>query len=364
MDIFGLTPIDSALAAWGLNISTRLSDFLFIQTPIGVLAFAIGFLYAVFQSAREANFKYFVIFVFISLAGTLLFIVPQRQQSVIKSASEIYGRPSAITAQVIKNSQTNDHSMPLLLSFFAQMIDSISFGAINRVDESLNSQSPFLSDPFKIQKISLQANGWINSPITDVVLRQDVDDFIYAQYLPSLIMRKDIQWSDIQARLTSNPQCPLGEIKSSLSALSISHEHIDDEFMTAIIHGQCSANKSLWLKWAGGIQALFPYAYGWGNFCLYVSFPFLILALVVFRRMNLFFQYIEIFFWIKSWILCAAAGFYISLFALRIQGQTSSGINWFWDYPWYLAVGSIFLILMPILTFIGIHQSFQFINRS
>ena len=43
MDIFGLTPVDASLSAWGLNVAQSIIEFLFFRTHLGVVAFAIGF---------------------------------------------------------------------------------------------------------------------------------------------------------------------------------------------------------------------------------------------------------------------------------------------------------------------------------
>ncbi len=392
MDVFGLTPIDSAIEAWGLNCSQKITDYLFFQTSIGILAFAIGFVGSVWQSAQNANFKYFFIFIGIFLISFLLFIIPQRQEPTIKSAVEVYGK-SELSAQVIKASQTNDHTMPLMLSFIVQMADAISIGTIFVVDASLNSDLRFLSNPFGVQRLSLQSYQFINSPINDVGLRRDLDEFSYTYYLPALSMYinshqvnslKDFwigdlrivrnysqegnqKWQEIKSRLLDfikDPQNPWEDMKNILRGFSISVSNLDDQIMSSIIRGQHFQSDRLWIQWAGSIQTYFPYLYGGANFCLFLVFPFLILALIIVRRIGLVMRYIEIFIWIKSWVLSAAFSFFISLVVAQIQARVSPDASWFWDYPYYLLVASVFLILMPILSFIGIHRSFQLINRS
>jgi hypothetical protein len=185
MEIFGLTAPDAALAAEGLHVSQRLIELLFFQTHIGVLTFAIGFIWMVWQSSKEGNFKHLAIFVFISLAGFLLLIVPKRPESPIKSAAEVYGTTPAVTAQSLIQSNS---SMPLMLSYLSQMADAVSFSAINRVDALFDRSLRFLSNPFDIQKYSLQAYQMIHGPLPDVGLREDVNNFIYASYVPALIM--------------------------------------------------------------------------------------------------------------------------------------------------------------------------------
>jgi hypothetical protein len=391
MDIFGLTPIDAALSAWGLNSSHELTRILFIQTPVGAVAFAIGFLWSTFQSAKEANFKYFVIFIVITLTGLFLFILPSHQEPLIRSSSEVYGT-STVTAQSLKDSQTPHHSMPLILSFCAQMVDAISISAIKILDNPLNGKLSFLSDPFGIQRLSLQANQVIHAPIADVNLRQDLNDFIYLQYLPSLYMytnknpSHDLtslwvgderivqhyspqarhQWGVIRSHvveLIKSPEYPWENIKEVFKQMHIPMRNEDNQIITSMIQQKDRPDAAPWLIYAGNMQIFFPYVYGWANFCLYAAFPFLMLALIIFRQMNLFLRYIEVFVWIKSWTFCAAGSYYMSLIAARIQGQASNGITWFWEYPYYVAVAGIFLMLTPILTFMAIHQSFQLLNK-
>jgi hypothetical protein len=135
--------------------------------------------------------------------------------------------------------------------------------------------------------------------------------------------------------------------------------------MASMIRGQYNVGKSSWIKWVSGVQGFFPYIYGAANFCLYVSFPFLMLVLMIFCRMSLFLKYMESFIWIKSWTMTSGIAYYISLFVAQIQAQASDNVNWFWDYPYFVAVSSVLLIVLPIVSFVGIHQSFQFLtNRS
>ncbi|MBI3602717.1 MAG: hypothetical protein HY209_07495 [Candidatus Omnitrophica bacterium] len=394
MDIFGLTSIDTALATWGLNSAQKLTVFLFIQTPAGIAAFATGFLWSLWQSVQESNFKYFAVFIFISLTGILLLITPQRPEPAIKSAMEAYGTNSGITAKSLKDSQTNEHRMPVVLSFIGQMFDAMNIGAISIFDSTLTGNTRFLSNPFGLQKISLQANYIVNSSIADVRLKEDLDDFIYAHYLPSLMMYKNdasslsdfyslwpghtkilgyyssnerSQWDDLKSRLTrliNDPQGPWPKIKNILKQMNTQNDNLDDQIMASIIQGQSHHSTGRWwLYWTGWVQTFFPYIYGAGNFCLYAGFPMLMLAMMIMRRMSLFLRYAEMFIWIKSWALTAAMSYYISLMVAGLQAQTSSQANWFWDYPYYVVVASILLCLIPILTLVSIHYSFQLINN-
>ncbi len=389
MDIFGLTPIDSALSAWGLICSQKLTEFFFSQSHLGITAFAIGFVWSVWESSREANFKYFAIFIVLSLVGIFLFILPQRQETNIKSAMEAHGGGNINpTAQSLKDSQTHDNSMPLVLSFIGQMADMVNMGAISILDNTLSNSAHFLSNPFGLQKLSFQAYQLTHSPIADASLKQDLDDFIYAHYLPSLNMylnkaqaadlhtlwpgdaritrlyssNQRSQWDDLKNGLSNLLQDPQswGKIRSSLSQTNIFGNNLDNQIIASVVNAQLYHSKShSWWNWASIVPTSFPYILGWGNFCLYVGFPPLMLSLIIVRRMTLFLKYVEIFIWVKSWTITAAISYYISLMAARIQAQTSTQYNWFWDYPYYALLASMLLCLMPILTLVGIHQGFS-----
>ena len=390
MDIFGLTPIDTALSSLGLNCSQRLIEYLFVQTRIGVVAFLGGFFLNLWQSANKGNLRYLITYFFISLTVIFLLIIPKRQEPSIISAQEIYGAASTITAQSIKDMQTSEHAMPTILSFAGQMADSMSIGAIYTLDNILSFNVRFLPSPFGPQELSLQANQFLISSVSDVHLRDDLDDFIYAQYLPSLLMYKNnaknlidihslwpghqdilkyyssiqnTQWEALKERLKNfinDPKSLWKRIKELLISFGVQQNNLDDQIMASIIRGQINrTNTSLLWYWTGMMQVGFPYMYGFANYCLYVSFSVLMLAIVSMCRLNLFLRYIEVFVWVKSLPLSAALSFYISLFIVRIQIQTSPLVNWFWDYPYYAVVASVLLCLLPLVSFFVIHQSFQ-----
>ncbi len=384
MDIFGLTPIDAALSAWGLNCSQKLTEFFFNQTFLGVTAFVAGFVWSLWQSVREVNFKHFAVFVVISLTGTILFIPHKYQQSSVKSAVEVYGA-SKNTAQSINVTLTNGHTIPTILSFIGQMADMVSIGTISILDAALSNNAKFLGDPFGPQKLSLQIHQIVHAPLEDVHLRESLGDFIYAQYLPSLIMYQNktpilydlhslspekfrydnSQWDNLKLRLgTLTAAGPWARIKGTLSQMGIRQNNLDEAIFASIIRGQIQAGENNWpWSWAMSTQTFFPYIMGWANFCVYVSFPVLMLAIVIVRRMGLFLRYAEIFLWVKSFYLTSAISYYISLMIAHLQAQTSVQANWFWDYPHYAVVASVLLCLMPVLTLLGVHQSFQLINH-
>lgn len=367
MDIFGLTPIDSALAAWGLNCAQVLVDFLFKRTQVGLAALVIGFLGSLWQSAREGNLKHFVTFVFICLIGPLLFITPTRHEPAVKSAVEVYGS-SSVSAKSIKDTQTNAHTMPLMLSFVGQAADMVSVGIVFLIDNSLSNDTHFLKNPFDPQKLALEANQIIHAPIADPDLKRDVDDFIYAVYLPSLIINKNdsgvFDHSEDLKNQLKNLMIPIEKIRILLNQLGSASNNMDDQIIKSIIRGQIDQHKSL-LIWpfASILYSFFPYILGWANFCLYIFFPVLMLMIMVFRRLSLFLRYLEVFCWIKSWVLGAAIAYYMSMLMAHLQAQSSVSANWLWDYPYFVLLSVFLLCLMPVLTGILTRRLFQQVNH-
>ena len=393
MDIFGLTPVDAALSAWGLNVAQSFIEFLFYRTHLGVAAFAIGFLYSVWQSAREGNFKHFAVFVFICISGFLLVLVPHRQEPHVKSVMEAYGT-SNISAQDIKNSQTTVNTMPLFLSYLGQTVDSTSIGIISTVDNALVDGFRFMNEPLGIEKLSVQVNQMVNAPMANIGLRKDLDDFIYAYYLPSLNMYINAhaqtvdlsslwpgqtnivnnystqgaqKWSEIRnslLRFINTPREPLVKIKRLLQQLNITSNEIDNQLLRSIIQHQMNRqDHRSFVFFVGAIHNLFPYIYGWANFCLYVSFPVFILGLIIFSRVSILLGYLEIFIWVKSWVLTTAIAHYVAMVAFRIQIHHSTEVHGIWEYPYFSMLAAILVCLMPVLSFIGLRRSFQMINN-
>lgn len=386
MSILGLTPIDTEISVFGLVWSEKLNDLFFVKSQIGLVAFAVGFLGSLWESSKRANFKYFIVFLCIFFTGLFLFVIPQHLLGSIKSAQETYG------SSTFNYSFPSNAPAPLLLSYFSQAMDAVSFTAISRADELFDDNLKFLSSPFGIQKLSFQSNALLNTPLPDVRLREDLEDFLYAFYWPSLMLYahdynlsqfdllwpgdKQIasyysysaqnQWTKLESRLKAfinTPSSIWSLTKERLHKISSSQDNFDNQILSSMINAQYDPKNKMWLKWATYVHVAFPYLLGWGNFCLYVSFPFLMLAILIVRRLGLLLHYLECFLWVKSWIPCAAISFYISLLTARVQAETSTNIVWFWECPYFVLIGSFLLLFVPIISFLGIHKSFQWGSR-
>ncbi len=369
MEVLGLTPVDSALSWWGLNVSQALTEAFFSNTHLGLVAFSIGFFWSIWEMTKKGSYQPFLIFIFISICGILLLIFPKRQEPIeYKSKMEQMGEVS-INAKTLKNSQTSLHTVPVVLSFMAQGVDGIIADAINIIDLSLSDSKKFLRNPFGLQKLSLEANQYLYAPISNTELQGDVEDFIYAQYTPSLLIDKNDAHvfegkEAFKNSLLTMRGSPWVKVQDFLKQMGSASDVVQNNIVLSIIHGQMHQVQSSFI-WplSCAIYNFFPYILGWANFCLYASFPVLMLALIIFRRFNIFLRYAEAFIWIKSWVLTAAMAHHGSLIMAYMQAQFSNEPNWFWEYPYYSFMAAFLLCLMPLLSLIGIHKCFQSINN-
>jgi len=393
MEVFGLTPIDAALSARGLYWSYQISQFIFIQTPLGLLSCVIGFLYSVLRSGQQANFKYFSIFAFIAISGALLFILPNRQVSVIKSAVEVFGQTINESGRSTDSLNIDYLHISVLLSFLSQLIDSISWGALSLMDSSLAKPLRFLNDPFSIHKLSLRFNEWQLDPITDIHLQRDLNDFYYAHFIPSLIKyqkqhgdlqdthliwpghleilrfysnKERTEWDSLKRRvliLMNGSSDEWRQMRALMPQLELSLTDLEDQVVADSVTAVNRSARPLWLSICSGMLMSFPYVYGAVSACLFLAWPLLMVVVVITSRLSLLLTYLGGFIWVKSWVFCAALSYYVSLMVLHVQAEGALDFHWFWEYPYYLAIGSGLLILLPIFSLLIIYQGFQWVSH-
>jgi hypothetical protein len=392
VNIFGITPIDTALSAWGLSFSYILSEYLFLKSPIGVLIFLLAFIGSILETVKKVNIKHVLLCVFLSFVVFFLLILPKREPVEIKSAVELHTGNSSLTAQSLKDAQIDSFQMPLFLSLFAQLTDVVSINVVSLIDQTLNKDLKFFKGSFHLQKLSLEANHMINSSFTDQSLKEELDNFMYVDFLPAFIMHQTEQrdrvgliwpgheqiltlytaegaerWKILNQRfkkMIDSPHLIWKEVRETINQIKpIQENDFDEQLIASMIKGQYSLKNNDWITWMGRVQLFFPYIQGWANFCLYASFPFVIVILILSRDINVILYYLEAFIWIKSWTLGAATSFYCSLFAARIQSLTSTEISWFWNSPYYVVFASVLLVLMPFLALMAIHTVFKFIGN-
>lgn len=380
MNLFGLTPIDAALSALGLNFAQLITDVL-TKSSLAALFFIVSVLFGIARLIRSGNYRVLASLFLLTLAVIFL-LFPHRSEGAILSAAERYGQ-STQSSQVIKDRIFNYHQVPVLLTFVNQSGTAFFVGIIHALDKFVPQGAAFLSAPFAPQTHALIIREEIQGGIGDLDLRQDLNLFLYDHYLPALVLLKrdspntDIallwpgdarinsyysiaarrQWSSLESALRRYFDLNTNfseKARSNMTFLTGPADAVDKALIKSVVNRQLNIltktsrtdfiwRSSLWLLNS------FPYVYGIGNLALAVFFPFLILMLVIKRNAGLLFGYLKALVWIKSWVLTAAVSSYFSLMMARLHPQTSDP-SWVWEEPYYATAAAIALVILPFMT--------------
>ncbi len=422
-NIFGITPVDAALSAVGLNISQSLFDFLFGPSKIAYLCFVIGFLYTLWQCAIRANYRLALTHLAIYMACLIIVFIPANasQEGVITSAWEFYSaqdtpsnqpllhQPPALSTQALKSAYApmdQQRAMPALLSFVGKTIDSFNRGSVAVISEAMPAYAQYLKYPFGLQEVSLRLHDQVQAGIMDIRLKQEAQDFIYDHYLPAISMFKqnntsvmtDLSiygpsntritayysqtaqqdWNDRQGDLkanikTSMPSLWRGDM-DILGALypqdnaTAGNERVSDEdmFLDALMQSEARAlatekpKKQEWL-WQAAKLLLhsYPYAQGGANLCLYAVFPIVLCVAMAFARLQSLMHYVQSFVWVKSFTLTAALAYGISFLIAHAQSSTGD-IRVFWQAPYFALAAGILAYVLPVVMFVVVYRGIKF----
>ncbi len=383
MDVFGLTPIDTALSVYGLNLSQALLDYIFNHSKIGYVAFVVGFLISVGKTAKSGSFRLLVTHFAIWIACMIIVLSPTKADGDFKSAWEAYSpsiaaTQSRTTAKSLKNEQTQLNRMPVVLSYVGQSLESFAIGAINFINPANTSnqhdldQLLFLKYPFRFQLLSLGLHREVMEGVDDIHLREAMESFSYDHFLPALTMLKYKLPSEheltqanqgvaqtfnlfdhVPSTLTEyySPQGiqEWGALKRNVSAYLIRKNIlpdvnnmlrefysstqqrnliIDNNVIDALVQGEArhlapaQVKRSDWLWQAGDLLLQsYPFAQGWANLTIYLLFPIVICLVMTLARVEILFNYAKAFLWVKSLSFTAALAYLISLFIARVQAQ-------------------------------------------
>ncbi|MDO8675424.1 MAG: hypothetical protein Q7K71_04835 [Candidatus Omnitrophota bacterium] len=322
-----------------------ITDYVFINTPLGIAAFTAGFLLSLWYSAKSSNFSRFFLFAFIALSIYLLYIVPRRQED----------------------------RAPVLFAFASDMADAVFKGAI------------VLEDPFAPHRLSFQMRAFVRQGVQDPALKDRLSEFVHAHYLPALGMTGLRVWpGDPQVVRHYSPQAKtewrglsqdlLGILNSPASPWPAAREYLfrstetssgdlDDQALRSLVQYEVGAGSPgplmtggetpplLW-KICGWVFAVFPYMYSIANASLGIVFPFTLLAMLFTCDFSFLTAYARNFIWIKSWVLGGALCHFASLAMASAQARQALSAAWFWEYPTYAVFGALLLCLMPLMTFL------------
>ncbi len=416
MDIFGITPVDSALSVLGLNLSQGLMDFLFQESKIGYLCFCIGFCYQIYRCTKEVNYwpllRHFCIFI----ACLITVGTSTRHEENISSAWEAYCpanhasrdssicAPPALSTETLKSKIFNPHQrgskeMPALLSFLGQSFDLFTIGIISALSRLMPDDFQYLKYPFDIQDRALDLQRKVKLGIADLSLKQKAQDFIYTHYLPALILVKNTsadpvkdlsihgfssttiinkyspdvkaQWEGLKTRIQHaiNMDTTWPEIKLMLDRRypQQGNTHRDNYFIDAVMFNEVKAldkeyaQKSNWLwQAAQGLLQSYPYAQGMANLSLYVFFPVVLCLILTFARVDFLLCWIKSLVWVKLWVLTACLAYWASLLIANAQAQLAGGIKWFWQEPYFALGAGVLVYFTPLMMFFLVFKGINF----
>jgi hypothetical protein len=423
--IFGISPVDSALSAFGLSLSQTLMDFLFNKSQIAYLSFSVGFCYHIFKCSKEVNYRPLLGHFAIFLACLIILWTDAHDESTVTTNSEIRitsawesyctqhnaspdsttCRPSTIKTQDLISSQISSSFKFSLLSYLAEAIDSFSIGSINALTQLMpETHIKYLTHPFGIQDTALRLHEEVKKGIIDLSLKGKVQNFIYVHYLPALIMLKNkedltnlslygpnhIKITELYSDAVKNEWITLREdiktnylvvgystwdyakkiFNSNYSLWNQSSGNVDDIYIDALIRTEAGhidekhASRSDWLwQLANGLLQGYPYAQGLVNLLLYVIFPLVLCLSFTFARLDFLFYWALSFFWIKSWVLTAALAYWVSLMMASAQFQTVGGIKWFWQEPYFALGAGILVYVLPLIMFFIVFKGINFVYQ-
>lgn len=370
------------MSTQGLAASWQVLQFFFLKTAIGSVVCVIGFFLGLIASLKEGNFKRLALLVVLILTIIFVFVLPYRQEADVRSAVDVYGYHEPSIKQ-------DPLRLPIVFSFIAQAVDSIVMAVIFLLDYGVDAQLRFLKSPFALQALSFDTYQFVHQPIENAQLTKSIENFVYAVYLPSLIKCRQkgecndhssrmwsghpkiiayysteqrARWQELERQLRHFINSPNGiwpDAKEALSVLKTSKDDWDDRLISSMMRASTLKTKDRWITLGFLINVSAAYVYGWANYAVYLAFPFMLLLMLIALSPKVLIVYLEIFVWVKSWVLGAAFSYYASLLAARVQAAGSSDIGWFWEAPYYLGLGSFLLLLVPFISFLAVHRLFS-----
>src|SRR3989338_3412196 len=225
-----------------------ITDYVFINTPLGIAAFTAGFLLSLWSSAKSANFNKFFVFAFLSLSVFSLIVVPRRQED----------------------------RAPVLFVFVSDAADAVFKGAL------------FVEKPFAPHRLSFQMRAFIRQGITDHALKDRLSEFVHAHFLPVLGMtglrawpgdpqvvshyssQAKAEWRGLSQdllRILNASASPWPAAREYLSQWAVGARHavplqgdLDNQALRSLVQQEVGARHAVPLLWeiCGWAFAIFP----------------------------------------------------------------------------------------------------------
>jgi hypothetical protein len=185
--IFGITPIESAFEAMGLHNAFVIIRYLFIGSPFGAIAFAIGFFFSLSSFLKTKRISVLISYLALSCIIYILFVVPSSTLTSVSSTMESNSGSEVLSSQELFNESTSNNSVPSTLLFVSRCYNSLIIGVIGVLDLIVNdSDFSYLKSPFLMNKIMIQTRRFLEAEISDPDLNSRLNNFITEHYLPTL----------------------------------------------------------------------------------------------------------------------------------------------------------------------------------
>ncbi len=371
MDIYGVTPIDTALNVAGFNLSQLLMEFIFGKSGIGIAVGVVGYLLLLWRLSRTG--KLGAIWVYSALILVLvLLLLPSHALTNYKSVQES-NDSSTPKAVELKNALVSFDRIPNIFAFISHGTDLVMLGMIGAFDKVFPEWGKFMVNTNQIYEQLRYIREAVRLGFLDTGLRSQFNAFINDHYIPVLTRSvheskaltfneltqyytadEKKQWRDLTHKIDAyfnNDLYLKAESCKKLSLLmGISYDDLKSLIISSfarrvMLQSETSRNIDPFDGCFFMIKA-FPYIEGVAQIILAVTFPLMLLVMLINSDLTVFVTYIRNFFWIKSWNLCIAVSFYVSMFIAHIQANHGKDIGWAWEYPYF---ATAFVVLVPIM---------------
>lgn len=385
MSILGLTPIDSALSAVGLNIAYLITNLICHGTHIAAFVFILGLLLNIWRTARSGSFRPLIVFIFICITIILVFL-PSANEGQIQSASEAYGA-RVETTSLIKNQMINIHQAPTVLTFLVLAATSIEIGVFHSIDMVMPAWAKYLNSPFEAHRSLLLIKRFVESGIGKTYLDSRLSNFLYDEYLPAVNQLKNLdssvnitqfwpghariipyysqsakqQWDDINTALIGFLEHDSVLLGKGIEAVAKINESTPQDTQNVLIRSiitnkltseqHSPLNNLSWLV-SGWVHDLFFYAYGFLSMTIYATTPFLMVAVALTGLVQILLCTLKAFLWLKLTSLIVALGFYSSILIARLQVQSSSDLSWSWTHPYFSVFSAATMLIAPVISYL------------
>ncbi len=397
--IRGITPIDTALEMMGMHQSQAMTRYIFIETFVGQLVFALGFILSIGAGLDKGNFRAVIIFLLMFFSLWFLLVMPRMKSVDHVSAMERNGYEQVSTAVILRKNGYGEIMVNPVLDGVDRFMDLVVTGTVGVLDRA-SKEHKYLAKPFEFTKISLLTSAAIADGITDPELQEALVLFYQDHYWPTArgikgpglwpghknvvaAYREEgrSQWQVLKERLFQfldhdrlftqmfesfyNRKIDKDVIVRAL----IEHElHLKTDAYTFMSYASDHKrmpvrNNTLYHIQRLGqgtyqmiMQAL-PFLQGYALFLVLSAFPFLLGWTLLLRHMGSCQLFLELLLGVKSWTLIWAVLDKGSMAWFAVN-QMLGGAE-MWESPAVNGVIAVLAVILPIALILGIFLMFK-----